>query len=173
MEIFRGSAQPAVFRQRDGRQPLFALKAFCDGLYAQLSNPKRRWCSPRCTALLPARIPTAFYYIVPLMSFLIDVQLVFAWWRWYCLPTARGALYHPAAEAADRHHSDGAGGAGPACRPPSPASGLHGIDANIVLLKSNACPARLFLFHHQHIDIAAGGHLNRAAAEFYPKSDQQ
>ena len=30
------------------------------------------------TALLPAQIPTAFYYIVPLMSFLIDVS-------WYSL----------------------------------------------------------------------------------------
>ncbi len=90
------------------------LKTFRDGLYTQLSNPKTALVFASIfTALLPAQIPTAFYYIVPLMSFLIDVS-------WYSLVALvlsadrpRRAL--PAAEAADRHrHRDGARGAGPA-----------------------------------------------------------
>ena len=41
------------------------LKTFRDGLYTQLSNPKRRWYSPLfLPPLLPERIPLAFYYIV-------------------------------------------------------------------------------------------------------------
>lgn len=55
------------------------LKTFRDGLYTQLSNPKTALVFASIfTALLPAQIPTAFYYIVPLMSFLIDVS-------WYSL----------------------------------------------------------------------------------------
>ncbi len=55
------------------------LKTFRDGLYTQLSNPKTALVFASIfTTLLPAQIPTAFYYIVPLMSFLIDVS-------WYSL----------------------------------------------------------------------------------------
>ncbi|MCS5881102.1 hypothetical protein LNP17_17560 [Klebsiella variicola subsp. variicola] len=49
-------------------------------MYTQLSNPEKpRWCSPQFLPLCcQRRSPTAFYYIVPLMSFLIDVS-------WYSL----------------------------------------------------------------------------------------
>lgn len=90
------------------------LKTFRDGLYTQLSNPKTALVFASIfTALLPAQIPTAFYYIVPLMSFLIDVS-------WYSLVALvlsadRPRRVYLRLETADRHrHSDGAGGAGPA-----------------------------------------------------------
>ncbi|WP_369071273.1 LysE family translocator [Klebsiella quasipneumoniae] len=78
-KIFRGSAQPMDFSASgmDGNRSL--LKTFRDGLYTQLSNPKTALVFASIfTAVLPAQIPTAFYYIVPLMSFLIDVS-------WYSL----------------------------------------------------------------------------------------
>ncbi|HBR0977324.1 TPA: LysE family transporter [Klebsiella variicola] len=78
-KIFRGSAQPMDFSASGMAGNYSLLKTFRDGLYTQLSNPKTALVFASIfTALLPAQIPTAFYYIVPLMSFLIDVS-------WYSL----------------------------------------------------------------------------------------
>ncbi|TPV76553.1 LysE family translocator, partial [Klebsiella pneumoniae] len=78
-KIFRGSAQPMDFSASGMAGNRSLLKTFRDGLYTQLSNPKTALVFASIfTALLPAQIPTAFYYIVPLMSFLIDVS-------WYSL----------------------------------------------------------------------------------------
>ncbi len=112
-KIFRGSAQPMDFSASGMAGNRSLLKTFRDGLYTQLSNPKTALVFASIfTALLPAQIPTAFYYIVPLMSF-DRRQLVFAGGAGaVCRPPAPRL---PAAEAADRHrHRDGAGGAGPA-----------------------------------------------------------
>ncbi|WP_332097088.1 LysE family transporter [Klebsiella quasipneumoniae] len=78
-KIFRGSAQPMDFSASGMAGNRTLLKTFRDGLYTQLSNPKTALVFASIfTAVLPAQIPTAFYYIVPLMSFLIDVS-------WYSL----------------------------------------------------------------------------------------
>lgn len=77
-KIFRGSAQPWTFRQRDGRQPLFAEDLPRRAVYSAQQSQNCAGVRLNFTALLPAQIPTAFYYIVPLMSFLIDVS-------WYSL----------------------------------------------------------------------------------------
>lgn len=78
-KIFRGSAQPMDFSANGMAGNRSLLKTFRDGLYTQLSNPKTALVFASIfTALLPTQIPTAFYYIVPLMSFLIDVS-------WYSL----------------------------------------------------------------------------------------
>mgnify|MGYP001782517450 FL=1 len=78
-KIFRGSAQPMDFSASGMAGNRSLLKTFRDGLYTQISNPKTALVFASIfTALLPAQIPTAFYYIVPLRSFLIDVS-------WYSL----------------------------------------------------------------------------------------
>ena len=78
-KIFRGSAQPMDFSANGMAGNRSLLKTFRDGLYTQLSNPKTALVFASIfTALLPTQIPTAFYYIVPMMSFLIDVS-------WYSL----------------------------------------------------------------------------------------
>lgn len=78
-KICRGAAQPMDFAAGGMAAEHSLLKTFRDGLYTQLSNPKTALVFASIfTALLPERIPLAFYYIVPLMSFLIDVS-------WYSL----------------------------------------------------------------------------------------
>ena len=78
-KIYRGAAQPMDFAAGGMVAEHSLLKTFRDGLYTQLSNPKTALVFASIfTALLPERIPLAFYYIVPLMSFLIDVS-------WYSL----------------------------------------------------------------------------------------
>ncbi|PLL97285.1 threonine transporter, partial [Klebsiella michiganensis] len=78
-KIYRGAAQPMDFAAGGMAAEHSLLKTFRDGLYTQLSNPKTALVFASIfTALLPERIPLAFYYIVPLMSFLIDVS-------WYSL----------------------------------------------------------------------------------------
>ncbi|WP_342325393.1 LysE family transporter [Kosakonia sp. BYX6] len=54
-------------------------KTFRDGLVIQLSNPKTAFVFASVfTALRPANISSAFYCIIPLMSFVIDAG-------WYAL----------------------------------------------------------------------------------------
>lgn len=78
-KIYRGAAQPMDFAAGGMAAKHSLLKTFRDGLYTQLSNPKTALVFASIfTALLPERIPLAFYYIVPLMSFVIDVS-------WYSL----------------------------------------------------------------------------------------
>ena len=78
-KIYRSAAQPMDFAAGGMAAEQSLLKTFRDGLYTQLSNPKTALVFASIfTALLPERIPVAFYYIVPLMSFLIDVS-------WYSL----------------------------------------------------------------------------------------
>ncbi|MBZ7124068.1 LysE family transporter [Klebsiella grimontii] len=78
-KIYRGAAQPMDFAAGGMAAEHSLLKTFRDGLYTQLSNPKTALVFASIfTALLPERIPLAFYYIVPLMSFVIDVS-------WYSL----------------------------------------------------------------------------------------
>ena len=63
-KIFRGSAQPMDFSASGMAGNRSLLKTFRDGLYTQLSNPKTALVFASIfTALLPAQIPTAFYYI--------------------------------------------------------------------------------------------------------------
>jgi threonine/homoserine/homoserine lactone efflux protein len=45
-KIYRGAAQPMDFAAGGMAAEHSLLKTFRDGLYTQLSNPKRRWCSP-------------------------------------------------------------------------------------------------------------------------------
>ncbi len=79
-KIFRGSAQPMDFSASGMAGNHSLLKTFRDGLYTQLSNPKTAlvFASIFYRSAASAQIPIAFYYIVPLMSFLIDVS-------WYSL----------------------------------------------------------------------------------------
>lgn len=78
-KIYRGAAQPMDFAAGGMAAEHSLLKTFRDGLYTQLSNPKTALVFASIfTALLPERIPLDFYYIVPLMSFVIDVS-------WYSL----------------------------------------------------------------------------------------
>ena len=78
-KIYRGAAQPMDFAAGGMAAEHSLLKTFRDGLHTQLSNPKTALVFASIfTALLPERIPLAFYYIVPLMSFVIDVS-------WYSL----------------------------------------------------------------------------------------
>ncbi len=74
----RVGAADGLFRQRDGRQPLFAEDLPRRAIYSAQQSQNCAGVRLNFTALLPAQIPTAFYYIVPLMSFLIDVS-------WYSL----------------------------------------------------------------------------------------
>lgn len=74
----RVGAADGLFRQRDGRQPLFAEDLPRRAVYSAQQSQNCAGVRLNFTALLPAQIPTAFYYIVPLMSFLIDVS-------WYSL----------------------------------------------------------------------------------------
>ncbi|HEY4468501.1 MAG TPA: LysE family transporter [Klebsiella sp.] len=78
-KIYCGAARTIDFAAGGMEAEHSLLKTFRDGLYTQLSNPKTALVFASIfTALLPERIPLAFYYIVPLMSFLIDVS-------WYSL----------------------------------------------------------------------------------------
>jgi hypothetical protein len=89
------------------------------------------------TALLPERIPLAFYYIVPLMSFLIDVS-------WYSLvalvlSSARPrSVYLRLKRKIDIVTATvlGALGLRLIATSLSPANGLNGINTNIVLAET-------------------------------------
>ena len=142
------------------------LKTFRDGLYTQLSNPKTALVFASIfTALLPTQIPTAFYYIVPLMSFLIDVS-------WYSLVALvlsadRPRRVYLRLKRQNRYrHCDGAGALGLRLyrHLPHPlAATRYGYGYRV--LKGNAIFATNILLHHQHIDIAARGiTTNRATA---------
>ncbi|MGU9867045.1 LysE family translocator [Kluyvera ascorbata] len=79
IKIFRGARQPMAIAVGGEKREISLWKAFRDGLLTQLSNPKTAIVFASIfTALLPSDIPTAFYYIVPVMSFVIDAG-------WYSL----------------------------------------------------------------------------------------
>ncbi|WP_215845025.1 LysE family translocator [Candidatus Pantoea bituminis] len=78
-KIARGASQPLDMTAGNMAAGNSLLKTFRDGLFTQLSNPKTAVVFASIfTALLPKHIPVAFYYIVPLMSFVIDAG-------WYSL----------------------------------------------------------------------------------------
>lgn len=78
IKIFRGARQPMAIAL-DGERAVSLWNAFRNGLLTQLSNPKTAIVFASIfTALLPSHIPTAFYYIVPVLSFMIDAG-------WYSL----------------------------------------------------------------------------------------
>ncbi|WOZ79564.1 MULTISPECIES: LysE family translocator [Kosakonia] len=79
VKIFRGASQPLTLSLSHNDAPKGLWKTFRDGLFIQLSNPKTAIVFASIfTALLPATIPTVFYYVIPLMSFVIDAG-------WYSL----------------------------------------------------------------------------------------
>lgn len=79
IKIFRGARQPMAIAVGGETVSISLWKAFRDGLFTQLSNPKTAIVFASIfTALLPAHIPTVFYYLIPLMSFVIDAG-------WYAL----------------------------------------------------------------------------------------
>jgi len=79
IKIFRSARQPMAIALGDEATTMSLWHAFRNGLLTQLSNPKTAIVFASIfTALLPTHIPTAFYYIVPVMSFVIDAG-------WYAL----------------------------------------------------------------------------------------
>lgn len=71
--IFRGASQPISLTTIQSSGSKKISTAYREGLLTQLSNPKTAVVFASIfTALLPATIPPAFYYIIPLMSFAID-----------------------------------------------------------------------------------------------------
>lgn len=79
VKIFRSASQPLTLALSHNDAPKGLWKTFRDGLFIQLSNPKTAIVFASIfTALLPANIPTIFYYVIPLMSFVIDAG-------WYSL----------------------------------------------------------------------------------------
>lgn len=79
IKIFRGARQPMAIALGGEKADMSLWNAFRNGLLTQLSNPKTAIVFASIfTALLPSHIPTAFYYIVPVLSFVIDAG-------WYSL----------------------------------------------------------------------------------------
>lgn len=78
-KVFKGASQPLNLGSLDTTGKNTLIRTFRDGLLTQLSNPKTALIFASIfTALLPKDIPYVFYYIVPLMSFVIDAG-------WYSL----------------------------------------------------------------------------------------
>ncbi|CDG91741.1 LysE family translocator [Xenorhabdus bovienii] len=79
-KIFKNASHPltlVLHGQKGSEKTLWMT--FRDGLLTQLSNPKTAIIFASIfSALLPENIPVAFYFAVPLMSFLIDAG-------WYSL----------------------------------------------------------------------------------------
>lgn len=78
-KIFKGASHPIDLGSLDTTGKNTLIRTFRDGLLTQLSNPKTALIFASIfSALLPKDIPHTFYYLVPLMSFLIDAG-------WYSL----------------------------------------------------------------------------------------
>lgn len=79
VKIFRTASSPLTLSVNPNADNKSLWKTFRDGLFTQLSNPKTAIVFASIfTALLPAEIPTAYYSVVPAMSFIIDAG-------WYSL----------------------------------------------------------------------------------------
>ncbi|MFH5036216.1 LysE family translocator [Citrobacter portucalensis] len=79
VKIFRTASQPLTLSVNPNAESKSLWKTFRDGLFTQLSNPKTAIVFASIfTALLPADIPTGYYYVIPAMSFIIDAG-------WYSL----------------------------------------------------------------------------------------
>lgn len=79
-KIIRHSREPlSMGKVSMGEKSLMAT--FRDGLFTQLSNPKTAVVFASIfTALLPREVPAYYYFVLPLISFLIDAG-------WYSLVT--------------------------------------------------------------------------------------
>lgn len=79
VKLFRTASQPLTLSMNLNAENKSLWKTFRDGLFTQLSNPKTAIVFASIfTALLPADIPTEYYYVLPAMSFIIDAS-------WYSL----------------------------------------------------------------------------------------